>query len=187
MEDSKDLIIYLIFIAISILASVYKSITKKREDQKRAETARRQQEMMEDEVPGETVNPFEEFLKRQFEEFEEPEENYPLPEPVNETVVDEPVKPQVHRAKEPILDTITKEGMASFQNTTDAMSSATVVGSIHQFGMFPEAEAAAATTIRDEIHLVDIAVIDQEEEDNIPEFDAVNAVIFSEILRRKDY
>ncbi|MBN2487115.1 MAG: hypothetical protein JXB34_14165 [Bacteroidales bacterium] len=188
MEDGLEILIYLAFLIISIIGGVIKNHNKKKEDERRrarqAENTRRETVAPMPPVGGpvETTNPFEEFLRRQLEQYEEPEEYFPGNIPEEQTAEFEPAPTMQYKAEEPTtMDKAFEfEGAAAFESTSNAMIVDHInVADVHDNGEIKDLEAFQYDAIEDD----DITAMQEE----IANFEASKAVVYSEILKHPVY
>ncbi len=121
MEDILQLLLYLVIVLAGIAGPLIKNNRARKEQE--AQKARKQQQLDEGDIvipetenvpPGPTSssNPFEEFLRQQLEEFQEPKE-----ELISEETVTEPEQRQV------LVDSVVSEGTSAFKSTADSLLS----------------------------------------------------------------
>jgi hypothetical protein len=199
MDDKINIYVYILFIAISIVGGLIKNYNKKKEEERqkarRLETAKNapQDSMPPIGGPVTTTNPFEEFLRRQLEQFEEPEEepldNIPTyrTKPIDSipTEISVPID-TIPATKSIPIDTVTanfdpsKEGVSAFET------------SAHDFNAekYFEKDFSLSSEIRD-LEKFEYNAIDENDLTDIHEvvadFDATKAIIYSEILMRPVY
>lgn len=175
--DGLQVFIYLIVIVASIIGGIVKnSAKKKEEEQRRTRQAEAQQRVNTEEPvpPQKSSNPFEEFLRRQLEEFEDgSKEERDIVEIEEEPVV-------------PVVDEEYIEGNAVFSTTeeallsdnmkekdfsiSDSLKQANNEGEVYNFNYNEIAEDEIADQIEKEVF-----------------FDARKALIYSEIFKRPKY
>lgn len=199
MEDGIEILIYIFFIVVSIVGGLIKNVSKKKEEERqrarRAEAAQRAPSASMPPVSGpkETINPFEEFLRRQLEQYEEPEEEILDTIP---TVRSQPVDVIPERESTPI-DTVPTFNSSSIEMTPISMELANEGISAfepipHDFNAekYFEKDFSLSSEIKDlekfEYDAIagDDLTLMQEE---IAGFEVSKAVIYSEILKRPVY
>jgi hypothetical protein len=200
MDKGIDLWIYIFFIIVSVIGGIIKNISKKKEEE--AQRQRRKTVANQDvpstsmppiSGPQKTTNPFEEFLRRQLEQFEEPEEepldNIPTykPQPIDTipSVKTQPID-TIPTGKSPSIEytpmnlEAVNEGEAAFESTTKEIYSDTIFENGFSFSN----EIADQKAFEyDTIAKGDLTELHEE----MVEFDASQAVVYSEILRRPIY
>lgn len=178
--DGLQIFIYLLVIIASIIGGIVKNSAKKKEEQQRRERQAEAKKRMATEVqepePKSSSNPFEEFLRRQLEEFEEePFVDDVLVEEPSDTVVEPSANPKKHI-----------EGNAAFDSTDQALLSDnmkeegfSISNSIEEI----ENEGEVYNFSYDNISEDEITDVKDEEEF----FNARKALIYSEIFKRPEY
>jgi hypothetical protein len=193
MDDKINILVYVLFIAISIIGGIIQNANKKK-----AEEARRQQQksgpqkspstaMPPISGPRETTNPFEEFLRRQLEQLNNPEEH----KPEEEEPVYKPLPVEIKPERKPIPSTLNpidefspmdknalKEGEAAFESTAREIFSDNIY----------EKEFTLSNEIKD-LEAFDYNLISKGELIEVQEmdFDISKAIVYSEILKRPAY
>jgi hypothetical protein len=174
--DGLQIFIYLLVIVASIVGGIVKNSAKKKEEaQRRARQAeaKRRVATEDNEPKPKPSNPFEEFLRRQLEEFEEV--------PVEEEEIVEVVS-------EPDVNTKEKytEGNAVFNSTSNALLSDnmkeegfSISNSLEEL----ENEGEVYNFSYEEI--TEDEITDKKDEEEF--FNARKALIYSEIFKRPEY
>jgi hypothetical protein len=184
MDDSFELIIYIIFIALSLVGGLYKNYAKKK-----AEQSKRQSpppafddtdiqdyntEPQDEYKPSPRINPFEEFIRQQLEETK------PEPKPIQKVVEEPKIPENKYQSASSKLDVILNEGNASFQNTAKELVSD---------NMFEPDFSISDPFAQESSPITDM--IFQEEIGNrknaIDDFDLKKAIIYSEIINRPNH
>lgn len=181
MEDSFEIIIYIIFIALSLLGGLYKNYAKKKAEQQQRQSPPPDidevdihdyhTEPPEEYQPTPKRNPFEEFIRQQLEAAE------PEPQPVSVEIEEPEISESKSQKANILLDSSTKEGAAVFKSTSEEL----VSDNMHEpdFSIsdpFIDESSPITDMIADE----EIAQVNKVR----AEFDLKKAVIYSEILSR---
>jgi hypothetical protein len=181
MDNNFDLIVYILFIVASIVGGIIQNNNKKKAEVKRQQRKaefnpyeeKQVTNMPPESTPPIPTNPLEEFLRRTLEEFQEPayEEEKPVPTPAIEQMVPKAeIKPE-------IID-YTAEGAEAFEATKNESFSKNIFDqNITLSSLIKDADRFEYT----------LPPTDNTDNENAlePEFDAREAVIYSEILKPK--
>ncbi len=182
MDDYIEILIYVLFIAVSIIGGLYKNYAKKKEEQMRRTVARERE--MQPEYPTPKASPsgrptipttLEEFLAQHFDIETEEEEETP------ELVESKYEKP----LKDLPLDSIeTPEGTPAFETTRK-----TLLSDINNESDYSR-KGMLESQVMDELDEDFIKTSEKElynQKEEVFHFDAMQAVIYSEILKRQEY
>jgi hypothetical protein len=197
MDDAIQILIYVLFIVVSIVGGIIKNNNKKKEEEAQRQKRRTISNsdipptaMPPMSGPENTVNPFEEFLRRQLEQYEEPEEEpidvipgYETPIdviPAHETPIDIILPEGKPIEFTPGKSEFYKEGVSVFDTTSKEFSYDSILA--EDFSSHSEIKDMEAFEY-DEIKYGDLSELQEE----VADFDASKAVIYSEILKRPVY
>jgi hypothetical protein len=191
MDDKINILVYVLFIAISIIGGIIQNANKKK-----AEEARRQQQksgpqkspstaMPPISGPRETTNPFEEFLRRQLEKMEEPEEEKPVfkSQPVEVKIERKPLVEKTSTLS-PIDEFIPMdknaliEGEAVFESTAREILSENIYQKDFTLSDEIKDQEAFDYNLISKGDLIEVEEID---------FDISKAIVYTEILKRPAY
>jgi hypothetical protein len=173
MEDLFEVLIYIFFIAASLIGGLYKNYAKKKQEEAKVNRRRElsQQEAYEsptyeDEPPGNPTytNPLEEFLKEQFDLEFDNEQKDKFPELEEEKVVEAPERLQ-------------PEGKAVFENPTQTLLSDNMKEEGFSITNAIEEMETEAMRIENNNPIYDGPFDEQP-------FDLKKAIIYSEIINR---
>ena len=176
MENNHwDLLIYLIIGIISLIGGIYKNAGKKQE----AERQRQQKAGIpssENDSEGfpegktKPMDPFEEFIRRQLGQMEEEK---PVPAPLK-------AGPKKVPVNKPALEPTQIEGEASFDTTKRIMNPEKITDeSFFEYDQIKSMEEFDYNLLaKGEIHDIDAEPVD---------FDPKKAIVFSEILNRREF
>lgn len=180
MEDAFEILIYVVFIVISLIGGLYKNYAKKKEEQRKRQAPTVQYDESDEynTVPGpldepQTApkrNPFEEFIRQQLEM------NEPEPRVVKEFEVEDSTD-LVNKAK---IEASKKEGNAVFQSTAQEIISDNM--NDPDFSI-TDYFATEISPISNSIKDGEISDVD----DLMSNFDLKKAVVYSEIVNRPKY
>ena len=195
MDDGFEILIYILFIVVSILGGLYKNYAKRKEEEARrlkrqqadgeyteSQSSNREREFQSEfeersqqEPQRPVTNPFEEFLRQQMEIIEEP-----VPEPPEEVVLSESQENKLN------LDSVGIEGAAVFESTANELLSDNM-----QEQDFSITNSIESIESLGEVYNYDYNKITDNEisdiESVIEEFDGKKAIIYAEILKRPDF
>lgn len=200
MDDGIEILIYIFFILISVIGGIVKNVSKKKEEERkrnrRAETVQRETDSSLPPVggPQTTVNPFEEFLRRQLEQFEEPVEEEVLDSVP--TVKSQPID-SIPTSKSQPIDTVPSYINPPVEYTP--LKSELIVEGVSAFESaenksytdnYFEKDFSLKSEIKDLEKFEYDAIAKGELTDiheEMAEFEALKAVIYSEIIKRPVY
>lgn len=171
MGDRLEIFIYIAFVVLSLAGGLYKNYAKKKENERERQRKLDANQYKPSEIPvpppRRSSNPFENFLREQFDLMEEPKTS---------TVANEMSPPIINEnPKTEQAQSIISEGVPAFENTAQGLMSDNM----------PEEDFSLPEELKD-MEEFNYNLSDEErssmEESFI--FDAKYAVIYSEILRK---